>query len=498
MKKYEKKKSRNLVLILLVLLFAITGTIYAVDFYTAAAKPEIEQPLTSPLRGENVVSVDLVSMQNTFNQVVEEVLPAVVEVDVTQTIVQDTPSFGGFPWFFNTPDSREYEQEGLGSGVIFRREGDTYFAITNHHVAGDADKIVVVLADEREYPADLVGTDKRRDIAVVKFETKDRDISLATLGTSGNLKVGDWVLAMGSPFGFYSSVTAGIVSALGRSGKNVNNINDFIQTDASINQGNSGGPLVNLYGEVIGINTWIAAPTGGNIGLGFAIPIDNAKDVVSEILEYGRVRDGWLGVSMLDPYEFDAFFEDLGLKDKDGVFVMNVYPNAPAWKSGIRPGDFIVKFDDSEVLDTEVLSRLISNANLDEEVTVTVLRQGEKKSFSLVLEERQSSEDIEKSIGSLWPGVFVQPLDDDMRESLKIGRKSSGILLAFTSGITAENPFYNSGLRNYDVITEINGRKMDSVSDFYEALNESGVHTYKISYIRNEQKMSVVVERQVL
>jgi len=207
------------------------GGLFAANYYLpVAGQADVEQPVSNTSRsGESINSSDLPrieNLQNSFNSVVEQVLPAVVQVNVTQTIVQNVPSFGGFPWFFGTPESREYDSESLGSGVMFRREGDTYYVLTNDHVAGEANKIEVVLYDERTFPAELVGTDTRRDIAVISFSTKDRDIKLAPMGNSSDLKVGDWVLAMGSPYGFYSSVTAGIVSALGRSGKEINNLND--------------------------------------------------------------------------------------------------------------------------------------------------------------------------------------------------------------------------------------------------------------------------------
>ncbi|NQT58104.1 MAG: Do family serine endopeptidase [Bacteroidetes bacterium] len=504
MTKENSLKNVRLTVVLIVIFVLLAGSIFAVGLYTPiSGDPEVEQSSTGALREltSNQTSdiANIVTLQNSFNAVVESVLPSVVEIDVTQTIVRDnSQSFGGLPWFFDDPDSDEYEAESLGSGVIFKRVGDSFYILTNHHVAGEADQIEVVLSDERSYTSQLVGTDSRRDLAIVTFSTEERDIPIAPLGDSTDLKVGDWVLAMGSPFGYFSSVTAGIVSALGRSGRDINNLNDFIQTDASINQGNSGGPLVNIWGEVIGINTWIAAPTGGNIGLGFSIPINNAKEIIEEILEFGRVRDGWLGVSMIDTYEFDLFFEDLGLKDAEGVFVANVYLNSPAYKGGLRPGDLVTEFNSLKVADTEELSRLISNAKIGVTVILSVLRRGEYFELEVVLDERESEDEIENNTGKLWPGVIVQPLDDQSRSSLNLSQKDKGLLLMYMSGISNSNPFYLAGLQNYDVITKINNIQIKSVADFYKAIEDHVLRSYKITYIRNGETKTTLVERQVL
>jgi serine protease Do len=504
MTKNNSLNGSKLIALLIVLFLVVAGSTFAVSLYTPiSGTPDVEQYSSGKLRelppDQTSNIANIVNLQNSFNSVVESVLPAVVEIDVTQIIVRENSrTNGGLPWFFGNPDSGEYEADSLGSGVIFKRVDDSFYVLTNHHVAGEADQIEVVLSDERSYIAKLVGTDSRRDLAIVTFSTEERDISVAPLGDSTNLKVGDWVLAMGSPFGFFSSVTAGIVSALGRSGQEINNLNDFIQTDASINQGNSGGPLVNIWGEVIGINTWIAAPTGGNIGLGFSIPINNAKEIIDEILEYGYVRDGWLGVSMIDTYEFDLFFEDLGLKDIAGVFVANIYLNSPAFKGGLRPGDLITKFNSLKIEDTEELSRSISNEKIGVPVILTVNRRGKIIELEVSLDERESEEEIESNTGKLWPGVIVQPLEDQSRSSLNLSQKDKGVLLMYMSGISNTNPFYLAGLQNYDVITKINKIQMKTVADFYEAIEDNVLRSYEITYLRNDEINTTKVERQVL
>ena len=250
------------------------------------------------------------ALQSTFRSVSNNVLPAVVEIDVKEKKSVQTPSMDGWPFFFfglpedqqgdKKGNTREYEQSATGSGVIVRRNGKTIYVLTNNHVAGAASSITIKLNDGREFEGKLVGADSRIDVALVSFDTSDKDITIATLGDSDKVQTGDICLAMGTPLGYFQSVTQGIVSATGRSGSGIGSISDFIQTDAAINQGNSGGPLVNIYGEIIGINTWIASNSGGSQGLGFAIPINNIKHSIDQFISKGKVSYGWIGVSLLD------------------------------------------------------------------------------------------------------------------------------------------------------------------------------------------------------
>jgi len=428
---------------------------------------------------DSFVGGGALQLQERFNQVVDTVLPSVVELQITEKITQTLPkTYDYFPWFFGTPEentpNREFETNSLGSGVIFRKEGDTYYVLTNNHVAGQADKITIVLTDNSTYDAELVGANDRRDLAVVSFES-EKDIPAAEFGDSDSLKVGDWVLAMGSPYGYISSVTAGIVSALGRSGQQVNNINDFIQTDAAINQGNSGGPLVNLSGEVVGINTWIAAPAGGNIGLGFSIPINNAKRVVNELIEFGTVMDGWLGVSMLNVEDLPESYGDV-FSHKGGVFVANIFTNSPAYRN------------------SDAFSRFISDADIKKDHTITVLRDEQKKTFQVRLDVRKPDEDIETMYNYLWPGVLPLPLTDEIRKELNIRKSQNGVAIYFMSGTTGTK-LYTSGLRNLDVVTKINDKEIESVQDFYEAVNDDSISRYTFEFIREGYEYFVGVKR---
>src|SRR4030042_1727897 len=246
----------------------------------------------------------LQSLQNAFRAVAAKVLPSVVQVDVVDVVKNSGADFPNpFEFFFGPQrqrqgQPREFRQQGLGSGVVVRRNGEKLYVLTNDHVAGEAEQINIKLQDGRSYKAKLVGRDENKDLALVMFETRE-NIPVAEIGDSGSLMVGDWVLAVGSPLGFESTVTAGIVSAIGRrSVQGAAGFTDYIQTDAAINQGNSGGALVNIYGQVVGINSWIASTSGGNIGLGFAIPINNAKRAIDDFITKGRSEYGWIGINI--------------------------------------------------------------------------------------------------------------------------------------------------------------------------------------------------------
>ncbi len=459
----------------------------------------IYEPVSQTIRGSE--SLEFAQrLEYSFNQVVEQVLPSVVELRVTERITQRLPqTFDFFPWFFGTPrdrqEDREFEANSLGSGFIFMHdpEEDTYYVMTNNHVAGKADSISVVLNDGTIYDnAELIGANARRDLAVVAFSS-EAEYPLVNFGDSDSLKVGDWVLAMGSPYGYISSVTAGIVSALGRSGRDVDNISDFIQTDASINQGNSGGPLVNIHGEVVGINTWIAAPTGGNIGLGFSIPINNAKRVVNDLLLFGDVQDGWLGVSMVDTGSLPAGFPNK-YKEQTGVFITNVYLDSPAYKSGLRPGDIVVRFNTVQVRAGEVLSREIGNASVSDTHEMEVIRAGKRKTVSVDLEVRKPDAEIRAMSSQLWPAVMPMPLTDEIRRDLRLSDSAEGVMVYF-SGDASGTKLYSAGIRNLDIITSINNTPVRTVEDFYRLINDEDARELSIRFLREGNEFFVGVVR---
>ncbi len=418
----------------------------------------------------------LESLQNSFRSISKTLLPAVVEVDVTETKTYTNP-FGGitnpFEYFFGNPNSekdekknqKEYESKGLGSGVIVRKTGNTFYVLTNNHVAGTATKISVKLNDGREFEGKLVGADSRIDIALVSFETKDNSIPVAVLGDSDKVQPGDICMAFGAPLGYSQSVTQGIVSAVGRNESQMSAISDYIQTDAAINQGNSGGPLVNIYGEVIGINTWIASQSGGSIGIGFSIPINNVKSAIDSFIKNGKIIYGWVGVSLLDVT--DEYKKELGVDKIDGAFAGEVFTNSPAAKGGIKPGDYIIEVNGKKVKSTNQLVRDIGSLQAGTTAKMVVIRGGKRMpEMTVKIEERAKEDEINNS--KMWPGFVATPLTSEIKEQLKItDKKLQGIVV---SSIQEKSPAASLRLQNGDVITAVNGKSVKNISEFYSEL----------------------------
>ncbi len=418
------------------------------------------------------------ALQTTFQSVSDTLLPSVVEVDITQTKTYTNP-FGGssnpFEWFFGNGNSdgsgsdsngntREYQTSGLGSGVIVRKTGNTYYVLTNNHVAGEATKISVKLNDERTFEAKLVGTDDRIDIALISFETKDI-LPVAKLGDSDKVKAGDICMAFGAPLGYSQSVTQGIVSATGRSESSMSSISDYIQTDAAINQGNSGGPLVNIYGEVIGINTWIASSSGGSVGLGFAIPINNVKNAIDAFIKDGKITYGWLGVSLLEVT--DDYKKELEVGKVSGAFAAEVFKDSPAYKAGIKPGDYITELNGKTVKSVNQLVRDVGYLEAGSTAKFKVLRGG-TKTLELTVKIEARAKDVDSQNNKLWPGFIATPLTDEVREQLKIdNNKIKGVVVA---SVEAKSPAATLRLQEGDVITAVNGKAVKNVSEFYQEL----------------------------
>ncbi len=416
------------------------------------------------------------ALQNSFNSISEGVLPSVVEIDVTEktTVTQMNP-FDDLPfWFFGNPNgdsdkkgrTREYEQKGLGSGVIVKRTGNTVYVLTNNHVAGKATKITVNLNDGQKFDAKLVGADERSDIALVSFEAKkDSNIVVAALGDSDNVKVGDIVLAMGAPLGYSQSVTQGIVSATGRSGDQIGNMNDFIQTDAAINQGNSGGPLVNIYGEVIGINTWIASSSGGSQGLGFSLPINSLKKSIEDFISSGKITYGWLGVSLLDVK--DEYKKELGVEGKNGALASQIFLDSPGHKGGMQAGDFIIEVNGKAIKNQTELMREVGYLPSGKNASFKVIRNGKIVDLTVKIEER--TEKVTNDNSKLWPGFIASPLTDDAKKELNIeNSKVKGVVVM---NVLEKSPAAAMRIQNGDIITAVNDKKVSNIQEFYDALN---------------------------
>ncbi len=435
------------------------------------------------------------NIQTALQDISGKVLPSVVEVSVVDIVKQTVaPQMSPFDFFFgpgqnNTaPQQREFRREGLGSGIIVRQVDNKVYVLTNNHVVSGADKITIKFANGKQYKATVVGTDDKKDLALVMFETSEH-IPIATLGDSSSVQVGDWVLAVGNPLGFDSTVTQGIISAIGRKslpGSNIAVYTDYFQTDAAINQGNSGGALVNIHGEVIGINSWIASPSGGNVGIGFAIPINNAKSAIEDFITKGKVSYGWIGVNSGDLP--DAFKQDLNLNGKSGSFVYGVYKGSPADQAGILPGDFITQVDGKKITDMMQLILTVGNLKTDENVNVKLIRYGKEMNLRLTIKERPAGNQESAEAAKLWPGVIAVKITSDIRNRLHLSNAIGDIII---SRIDPHSAADIAGLQAGDIIRSINDVQIHNLQDFYKALNQSGKKQTMFKLDRNNKELLV-------
>lgn len=419
-----------------------------------------------------------------FIELVERNSPAVVNISTTQEVqagrrlpgMPDLPEDHPFRDFLDRflEDGEEpppqFDSRSLGSGFIISGDG---YVLTNNHVVEGASEIVVRLSDRRELVAELVGADERSDLALLKIDAEG--LPTVRIGRSSDLRVGEWVLAIGSPFGFEHSVTAGIVSAKGRSLPSENYV-PFLQTDVAINPGNSGGPLFNLDGEVVGVNSHIYSRSGGFQGVSFAIPMELAMDVVEQLRSAGRVTRAWLGVLIQDVTRELA--ESFGMDRPEGALVAQVLPESPAAQGGLEAGDVIVEFNGREVPTSGALPPMVGRMPVGETVELTVVRDGERQTVEVTLEElpedagRRGSErggrepppDPDSTLQDL--GLEVEPLDAEARDALGLGADVSGVVVSRVGpGAAAE-----AGLQRGDVITRVNREPVDNPGELERVL----------------------------
>ena len=426
-----------------------------------------------------VVSVPLVvqAALPEFTQIVDDAKDSVVNIS-TKTKAQKSKSsqhpsipdlpegspFGDlFEKFFNyeNPGEAQRDSQSLGSGFIISKDG---YILTNHHVIDGADEVVVRLANREEYVATIVGSDKASDIAVLKVDAKK--LPVLKFGDSDSLKVGEWVLAIGSPFGFDHSVTAGIVSAIGRSLPSDNYV-PFIQTDVAINPGNSGGPLFNLDGEVIGINSQIYSRTGGFMGLSFAIPIEMAVDVANQIKDKGSVSRGWLGVLIQEVTRELA--ESFGMDNPQGALVAKVLDDSPAEEAGLQVGDVIVEFNGKKVMRSSSLPPLVGRSAIGKDAKVTIIRNRSREQIKVRIAELPTSmtkasfspePDEDKPLEKSALGMSVIELPESVKKKLKI---QSGVVV---TEIDEKGSAREAGIQKGDIITMIDNHGVESVEDF--------------------------------
>ncbi len=408
------------------------------------------------------------NLSKLFAKAASTVTPAVVSIQserVVRVKVRDpfeeffrSPFFDS-PFFQRrSPRQREYKQQGLGSGMIVDKEGHI---LTNYHVVADAEELKVALADDSVHEAEIVGTDEKTDLAIIKIDA-DKDLPTVTMGDSENLRQGQWVLAVGSPFRLPHTVSTGIISATGRVGLGMTEYENWIQTDAAINPGNSGGPLINLQGEVIGINTFIVSRAGGNLGIGFAVPANMFKAIRDELIAGQDVERGWLGVWIgnLTPEMAEAF----GFEGTDGVLIEEVTEDSPAEKAGLKHGDIVTHFNGKAVTSQAQLRQLVAGTDPGRTVKLKIWRDGEEITATVELGKLEGT-----TTPADWLGVRVEPLSEEEARDMGL-RRAVGVLVTEVKKDSPAARYVSPG----DVILSVNRQRVDSVEEYQGLVKESG------------------------
>lgn len=428
------------------------------------------------------------SVAYSYAPIVKKVSPAIVSISTSKVIEVQSNPFGSINPFFddndlfrrffgdrfpnqnngNTAPQKKQKQTGLGSGVIVTKDG---YILTNNHVVDEADEVKVSLDSGGEYTAKVVGKDSKSDIALLKIDADN--LPVAVLGDSDAMETGDVVLAFGNPFGVGQTVTMGIISATGRSNLGIEEYENFIQTDAAINPGNSGGALTDAMGRVIGINTAIFSRSGGYQGIGFAIPVNMAENIMNQLVSHGKVTRGYLGI-MFQPLT-EELAESFGITDKKGAVVTEVTEDSAAEKAGLKSGDVIIEIDGKKIEDGTALRLMVADMPPGKTVKVKVVRGGKEQEFSVTLDERPDSLDgtVTNENGGTTDalkGVSVKPLTDEIRSSFQIPNKIEGL---FVSEVNVESKAFDQGLRTGDVIIECNGQAVKNIADFKQALKNA-------------------------
>lgn len=428
-------------------------------------------------------------LSNAFQHVAKALRPSVVSVNsvkkvASRAVPQQRPElppefrrfFGDddpFDRFFeNAPrEGRSFEQRGMGTGVIISRDG---YIVTNNHVVAGATEVSVNLSDDREFTAEVVGTDKATDLAVLKIEATG--LTPAKLGDSSALEVGEWAIAIGSPFGLKQTVTAGIISAVGRANVGIADYEDFVQTDAAINPGNSGGPLVNLHGEVIGINTAIASRTGSYMGVGFAIPSDMVRSVSDSLIASGSVQRGWLGAVIQDLNEDLA--DSFGYDGTDGVLIGDVLNDGPADNAGLKAGDIVISIDGEPTTSATELRNQVADISAGSKAKFRFFRDGAEKTLTVTIGKRQANPQLgaaprkEESTKANELGVTVETLTDELAERIGAPVDLQGVVV---TDLADSDIATKAGVNVGDVILSVNGKSVKNVKEFNAALSKASL-----------------------
>lgn len=440
------------VFILLIFLLGVTSGLAA---HSLLSKSKANIPIYRDT-GEPVKS---------FAEIVKAVSPSVVNISTTRT-VQSPPTledlFESLTPFGNSQGKR-WRELSMGSGVIVSPDG---YLLTNYHVIEQAEEIRVTLYDRRTFRASVVGVDPKTDLAVIKINAKD--LPVAPWGNSDTLQVGDFVLAIGNPYGLTHTVTMGIISATGRADVGIADYEDFIQTDAAINPGNSGGPLVNIRGEIIGINTAIFSRTGGYQGIGFAVPVNMAKVIIENLIKEGKVIRGWIGIMVQDLTAELA--EKFSYRENQGIIITDVVKNSPAQRAGLRRGDIIVEFEGKRVTESAVLRNLVAQSKAGTSINLKISRDGTLFNVQVVVEQLpseplQEPKTVKRAGSGESPlkGLVVIDLDPTLARQLGADPDEKGVVVY---KIESGSPAESSGLRKGDLIIEIERQKVSNVSDF--------------------------------
>ena len=468
---------RNRIAIPLVLAVAVLS-FWVGMMVSSGSRIDTDMPvLTKEALAQN--SADPARDSQVFVSLAEKLMPATVNISTStapKRKMQQYHNFQGderlreffgddfFERFFDQMPQGDTPSKSLGSGFIIDKEG---YIITNNHVIEGADEIRVKLSDQEEFEATIVGKDKKTDIALIKIAPPP-GLPVVTLGDSDSLKVGEWVMAIGNPFGLDQTVTVGIVSAKWRK-LGMGPYEDFIQTDAAINQGNSGGPLFNTRGEVVGVNTAIFSPSGGNIGIGFATPINLAKSVVKQLKEKGRVVRGWLGVIVqtVTPDLAKSF----GLDQKEGALVADIDASGPAAAAGIRKGDIIVAFNGNPIKEMDQLPLLVAQTPVGSKGELTIIRDGKKISKAVEIGELKDEEGIAQADegGSDDIGMELSDITDALARRYDI-EEAEGVLVTF---VEPASPAAQAGVRPGDVITQVNRKDILNLEDYNKCLSDA-------------------------
>jgi len=451
-------------------------------------------------KAESSADVELLDRSaKAFSRVVKDVKPAVVHIKVESTVEmsQEYEQFFNNPFFerffgpqhrFQDPQQRKRQQQGAGSGFIIDKDG---YILTNNHVVEKADKITVTLSDNSEVEAKLIGADPKSDVALIKIDV-DHALPTVNLGDSESLEVGEWVIAIGNPFGLSQTVTVGVVSAKGRSRVGINEYENFIQTDAAINPGNSGGPLLNIHGQVVGINSALYSRTGGYMGIGFAIPINMAKSIKEQLQNNGKVTRGYLGVGIQDVDE--GLAESFGLDKSGGVLITDVQEDTPASKAGIKNQDIIVKLGDIELKDTQDLRNRIAQTTPGTDIVLHLMRDGKPIELQVTIGEQPADfGKVAQAVPEENPlssfGLVLQDLTPDLAEQLGYkGRQ--GLVI---SEVTPGSPAAVVGLKSGLLIEEVQKVPVKNLEELKLIMQQSQTKDRVLLRIRMGQNSRYIV-----